>query len=69
MKITEESPGFRERMSDLNEGQQPSMPVLGVTHRETDYYGAKQAWIPTPAFSLTSSEPQFEENSVNFLRF
>lgn len=43
MKITEESPRCREKMSDLNKGQQPSMPVLGITHQDTDYYGVKQA--------------------------
>lgn len=59
MKITEEFPRCREKMSDLNKGQQPSMPVLGITHQDTDYYGVKQAWIPTSVSLLTSSAPQF----------
>lgn len=37
MKIMEEGPRFREKISDWNEGQQRSMFVLEITHQETRF--------------------------------
>lgn len=54
MKITKESPRYREKTSDLNKGQQPSMLVLGITHQETGLLLSPTAWL-----QITSSEPQF----------